>query len=50
MKYQLVAGLAVCGLALATISAGARPEPHKALSLRGTWVMESAYEIRADGV
>lgn len=49
MKYQLVAGLAVCGLALATISAGARPEPDQALSLRGTWVMESAYEIRADG-
>jgi hypothetical protein len=48
MKYQIVAGLAACGLALATISAGARSEPGLALSLRGTWVMESAYEIRAD--
>jgi hypothetical protein len=39
----------MCGLALATISARARPGQDRALSLRGTWVMDEAYEIRADG-
>lgn len=49
MKSQLVGCLAIGALAIAPIAAGRGLESDQPLSLRGTWVMDSAYEIRADG-
>jgi hypothetical protein len=53
MSVRIASLLAACGLVLAapTIYAApfAAPDQQTDLTLQGTWVMESAYEIRADG-
>ena len=46
MRALFLASLAAAALALTGAAAPPSPEP---LSLAGTWVMESAYEIRGDG-
>lgn len=51
MPDQFAKNLAACGLALGASAAGdgAMAEQQQRLSLQGAWVMDSAYEIRADG-
>lgn len=51
MPMRFATKLVACGLALAASATGARAkaEQQEPLSLRGAWVMDAAYEIRADG-